>query len=244
MCWRCSGGELVEASWCSCERLFSYVTATGHGHSMERMCETLWVKYNGEAPKDWCPFEVFEELRTTPFCPRKQMQEHHVEVEDGGLLRCAALKDLEVSLEQGAEVEVPLNIQDMRVVAKSATRDSNIEHVYVAALEDEDEDSEDEDLDQLVEVASSSSSDPLTQLALSPPVTQAASSNSSNPAPQLVFKCDGDEAVLRAIERGRLHKWTIVEFRAICRKHDLSVRGGESEPIERVKVHFQGLASP
>ena len=50
-----------------------------------------------------------------------------------------------------------------------------------------------------------------------------------------------DEAVLRAIERGKLHEWSIVEFTAICKKHGLSVRGGKSELMERVKVHFQGL---
>ena len=40
----------VEASSCSCERVFSYVTATDFGQSMECMCETLWVRCNGEAP--------------------------------------------------------------------------------------------------------------------------------------------------------------------------------------------------
>ena len=55
----------VEASSCSCERVFSYVTATDFGHSTERMCETLWVRCNGEAPEDWGPFEVFDELHTS-----------------------------------------------------------------------------------------------------------------------------------------------------------------------------------
>ena len=35
--------DWVEASSCSCERVFSYVTATDFGQSTERMCETLWV---------------------------------------------------------------------------------------------------------------------------------------------------------------------------------------------------------
>ena len=72
-------------------------------------------------------------------------------------------------------------------------------------------------------------------------MTQAESSNSSNPAPQLVLKYDVDEGVWRAIERGRLHEWTAVEFRAIYRTHDVSMRGGKSEMMEHVKVHFQGL---
>ena len=42
----------VEASSCLCERVFSHVTATVYGQSMERMCETLWVRCNGEATKD------------------------------------------------------------------------------------------------------------------------------------------------------------------------------------------------
>ena len=141
-------------------------------------------------------------------------------------------KDLQVSLEEGGEAEVFLNIQDLSVVPKMATRDTHIEKVYGVGLVDEDEDGEDED--RAGEVASGSSSYVWTQMPPYPPVTQA---ESSNFALQLVFRCDVDEEVLQAIERG----WTVVGFRAICRKHDLSVRGGKSEPMERVKVHFQGL---
>ena len=39
--------DWVEASSCSCERVFSYVTATDFGQSTERMCETLWVRCKG-----------------------------------------------------------------------------------------------------------------------------------------------------------------------------------------------------
>ena len=50
------GGVQVEswvaASSFSCERVFSYVTATKFGQSMERMCETLWLRCNGEALED------------------------------------------------------------------------------------------------------------------------------------------------------------------------------------------------
>ena len=59
--------DWVEASSRSCERVFSYVTATDFGQTTERMFETLWVRCNGEAPEDWGPFEVFEDLRKTPF---------------------------------------------------------------------------------------------------------------------------------------------------------------------------------
>ena len=73
------------------------MTATDFGQSTERMCDTLWVRCNAEAPEDWGLFEVFDELRKTPFRPRKHNQGHVVEVEDGGLLGFAAFKDLHVS---------------------------------------------------------------------------------------------------------------------------------------------------
>ena len=45
------------------------------------------------------------------------------------------------------------------------------------------------------------------------------------------------------VERGKLHDWTKkkVEFKAICRKHGLSVNTGKGELMERVRVHFQRL---
>ena len=127
----------VEASSCSYERVFSYVTATDFGQSTERMCETPWVRCNREAPEDWGPFEVFDELRKTPFRPRKQKERHVVEVEDGTLLGFAAFKDLQVSVEEGAQAEVPLEVSDLWVVGD----------VYGVALEDEDEANDEEDLD-------------------------------------------------------------------------------------------------
>ena len=94
----------------------------------------------------------------------------------------------------------------------------------------EDEDSN-EDLDQPGEVASSSSFDLHNPLAVP--------STSSNPTSQLVFACDVNEVVLQAMERGNMHKWTKVEFKAICRKHGLSVNGAKGELRERVTVHFR-----
>ena len=134
------------------------------------------------------------------------------------MLGFAAFKDLAVSLEEDGQVEVQLNIQDLWVVPKRATRHADIGDVYGVGSEGEDEDSEDEDLEQAGEVASSSSSD------LRNP--SAVPSTSSNPPAQLVFAYDVDEAVLKAMESGRLHEWTKVEFKAISRKHGLSVSGG------------------
>ena len=126
-----------------------------------------------------------------------------------------------------------MDIQDLWVVPKRATRHADIGDVYGVGLEGEDEDSEDEDLEQAGEVASSSSSDLRNPSVV--PLT------SSNPAAQLVFAYDVDEAVLKAMERGRLHEWTKVEFKATSRKHGLSVSGGKGELMERVRVHFQRL---
>ena len=56
-----------------------------------------------------------------------------------------------------------------------------------------------------------------------------------------MFAYDVDEAVLKAMERGKLHEGTKVEFKAIFRKHGLSVSGGKGELMERVGVHFQRL---
>ena len=123
------------------------------------------------------------------------------------------------------------DVQTRFIVPKRATRDASIGDVYGVELEGEDKDSEDEDMEQAGAVASSSSSD------LRNP--SAVPSTSSNPAARLVFRYDVDEAVLNAMERGRLHEWTKVEFKAICRKHGLSVGGGKGQLMERVTVHFQ-----
>ena len=53
---------------------------------------------------------MFDELRKTPFCPRKGKQGHVVEVEDGSLLGFAAFKDLQVSAEDSALKILPLKL--------------------------------------------------------------------------------------------------------------------------------------
>ena len=210
------------------------MTVSDFGQSTERMCETLWVRCNGEAQEDWGPFEVFDELRKTPCRPRKQKERHAIEVEDGTLLGFAAFKDLQVSVEAGAEAKVPVEASNLWVVPKRATGAADIGDVYGVALEDEDKATDEEDLDRAGEVASSSSSNLPNRPALS-----STSAPSANPSAQLVFKYDVDEAVLRAMERGRLHVWTNVEFRAICKKHGLSVRGAKGDLMGWVTAHFQ-----
>ena len=58
----------------------------------------LWVRCNGVEVEDWCPTEVFDELRLTQFRPRilKQPSKSQVQVDDGSLLLFEAYKDLEV----------------------------------------------------------------------------------------------------------------------------------------------------
>ena len=95
----------------------------------------------------------------------------------------------------------------LTVFPKRATGDPDIGYVYGVALEDEDEAIDHEDLDRVGEVASSCSSD-LPNL----PALSSTSAPSANPSAQLVFKYDVDEAVLRAMERGKLHEWTHALF--------------------------------
>ena len=119
-----------------------------------------------------------------------------VEVEDGTLLRFAAFKDLQVSVEEDAKAEVPLEVLDLWVVPKRATGDANIGDVYGVALEDEDEASDEEDSDRVGEVASSSSSNL--------PNVPTLSSTSANPSAQLVFKYDVDLGVQSYLGNGNL----------------------------------------
>ena len=127
----------------------------------------------------------------------ERKQGHAVEVEDGGLPGFAAFKDLPISFEEDAWAKVHLTIQDLWVGPKRATRHADIGDVYGVWLQGEDEDSDDEDLEQSREVAISSSCE------LRNP--SSVPSTSSNSAAQLVFAYDVDEAVLKAMERGKLH---------------------------------------
>ena len=164
---------------------------------------------------------MFDELCKTPFHPCKRKQGHVVEVEDGGLLGFAAFKDLPVTLEEDVEGEVPLDIKDV------------CWDVYGVGLQDEDEDTDEEDSEQPGEVASSSSSNL--------PNPPAVISTSSNPASQLLFMYGVDQAVVKAMERGSMHERTHTEFKAICRRHGLSVKGAKGELMWRVESHFHRL---
>ena len=79
----------------------------------------MWERCNGEAPEDWGPFEVFDVLRKI-FSARangsKGMR----------LLGFAAFKDLPISLEEDGQAEVWLDIQDLGVVPRRATRHATL----------------------------------------------------------------------------------------------------------------------
>ena len=66
-------------------------------------------------------------------------------------------------------------------------------------------------------------------------------STSSYPSSHLVFMYDLDEVVVKAMERGSMHEWSHIEWKAICRRHGLGVKGAKGEVMERVKSHFQEL---
>ena len=88
--------DWIEASSCSCERVFSFVTSHDHGQSTQRLCEVLWIQCNGPCVEEWYPGEVFAELRATQFRPRHRVRRHIVDVEDNTLLCFEAFKDFSV----------------------------------------------------------------------------------------------------------------------------------------------------
>ena len=61
--------DWIEASSCSCERVFPFVTSHNHGQSTQHMCEVLWIRCNGPCVEEWCPGEVLAEPRGTQFRP-------------------------------------------------------------------------------------------------------------------------------------------------------------------------------
>ena len=66
-------------------------------------------------------------------------------------------------------------------------------------------------------------------------------STSSSLASQLVFMYDVDEAVVKAMQRGGMHEWTHIQFKAICRRHGLSVKGVKGELMQCVHSHFHQM---
>ena len=159
---------------------------------------TLWAGCNGDALEEWCLFNAFEEQCKTFFHPWKYKQGPEVELEGGGLPGFATFKDLKIPMDEGAEAKVPLSVQDAWLIPRWADCSTYIADVYGVGMEDEDEVSSGEDLDVAPDV-SSSPFDLVTD-----PNPQAASSTSSKLMSQLVLQYDVNEAVLRAMESGRL----------------------------------------
>ena len=86
----------IEASSCSCERVFSFVTSHDHGQSTQCMCEVLWIRCNGPCDEEWCLGEMFTELRGKPFRPRRGVRRRTVDIQDNMLLCFEAFKDFSV----------------------------------------------------------------------------------------------------------------------------------------------------
>lgn len=109
--------DWIEASSCSCKRVFSFMSQSDFGQSTERMNESLWVRCNGDDVEDWCPTSVFKSLRDTPFRPKKRKLEGNkgVEAEDASLLLFEAYKDLPVTVSiQGGFLEYVLKSEHKR----------------------------------------------------------------------------------------------------------------------------------
>ena len=83
----------IEASSCSCECVFSFVTSHDHGQSTQHMCEVLCIRCNGPCVKEWCPGGV---LCGTQFRTQRRVQRHTVDVEDNTLSCFEACKDFSV----------------------------------------------------------------------------------------------------------------------------------------------------
>ena len=184
------------------------------------MCETLWVRCNGQALEDWGPVELFDELRKTHFRPRKMWLRCKMVV-CLGLLRSRICKFLWNRMHR-----TRFHWTFKWVLPKRATRDTDIGALYGVGLEDEDEDTDDEHSDQPGDVARSSSFDPLN-----PPTMV---STSSNPASRLVDMYDVDEVVVKAMQRGSMHERPHIEFKAIGRRHGLCVKGTKGELMQCV----------
>ena len=69
-------------------------------------------------------------------------------------------------------------------------------------------------------------------------------STSSSLASQLVFMHDVDEVVVRAIERGSVHGWSHILFKAICKRYGLSVKGARGELVRCVESPYEVHIAP
>ena len=68
----------------------------------------------------------------------------------------------------------------------------------------------------------------------SPPIVQHAASDGS---PTVQFQHNVD----KAMKKGTMTKWTVVELKSICRLHMFSVRGTKAELLTHVTAHFSQL---
>ena len=202
----------MEASSCSCERVFSFVTSHDHGQSTQRMCEVLWVWCNGPSVEEWCPGEVFAELRGTQFRPRRRVRRHIVDVEDNTLLCFEAFKNFSVAcdVEEFKPAEEIVRTQDLEI--------SEIEELYGR---EGDPDSEvEEDLIQPTTIFKA-----MQQPKKDPPI------------PSGWFLYNVDATLAASMQDGTMHEWVLCELRAVCRRYGLFVWGNKVDVLACVVCH-------
>ena len=124
--------NFAEASSCSCERVFKYMTQADAGQPTHCMSDNLLVRCNGEAPADWCPVAVFNALRDVPFRPRmrKVDGEEKPGLDDIPLLHFEAFKDLAVPVDSRTP-EVTDEMRALCTVSQSNGSSPNCDEIWV-----------------------------------------------------------------------------------------------------------------
>ena len=232
--------DFAEASCCSCERVFSYMTQADAGQPTHFMSDNLLVGRNGEAPEDWCPAAVCNALRNVPFRPRKRKVdgEEKPGLDDCPLLHFEAFKDLTVPVDSPTP-EVTDEMRALWTVSQSNDSSPNCDEIWETYGVIGDAESDASDVDQDVD-APSPALEPIVQQGVHPAPPQVQRPTSDGSA-IVQFQYDMDRKVCKAMKQGTMIEWTVVEFKSIRRLHSLSVRGTKPPLLARVTTHFSQL---
>ena len=147
--------DFAEASSCSCERVFSYMTQADAGQPTHFMSDNLLVRCNGEAPEDWYPAAVLNALRDVPFRPRKRKVhgEEKPGLDDCPLLHFEAFKDLAVPVDSPTP-EVTDEMRALWTVSQSNDSNPNCDEIWETYGVIGDAESDASDVDQDVDAPS------------------------------------------------------------------------------------------
>ena len=199
--------DFAQASSCSCERVFSYMTQADAGQPAHFMSDNLLVRCNGEAPEDWCPAAVFNALRDVPFRPRKRKVdgEEKPGLDDCPLLHFEAFKDLAVSVDSPTP-EVTDEMRALWTVSQSNDSSPNCDEIWETYGVIGDAESDAGDVDQDVD-APSPALEPIVQQdvhpAPPPPPPQVQRPTSDGSA-RVQFQYDVDREVCKAMKQGTM----------------------------------------